>query len=337
MIRNLFIIAAFFISIIGIILLGNIIVIGDKIGTITHPYVEIFFYGIVLLLFAMFIIRPIIRVHYAPELPKLNIDGQYSKIDLYKFGKKLANNCNYIADQSSRNAHRKLLMQEITVNVMNEEELRNIINKELTRRFEGDENSKGIHQRIKDWALSVFMVTAISQNSKIDTLSVLYLNYKMIEDIVYSSGFRPNNRQLFNLYRRVLSTALISYVSSEMINDIDVSNHIEEDANNIIGEESNIESFIDKLSSIPGASLLMGSVIDGTLNSLLTLRIGYVTKRYLIEGSESFSTNKKTIRKQAIEDAIKTIPDIVYKGVKNIGGKVCSLIIKHMGWAEQTN
>ena len=48
--RNLILIAAIFIGIIATLLLGNIITIGDKIGELTHIYVEYAFYIIIIVL-----------------------------------------------------------------------------------------------------------------------------------------------------------------------------------------------------------------------------------------------------------------------------------------------
>lgn len=84
------------------------------------------------------------------------------------------------------------------------EELVQIISEELKLRIEGGELKEtsgpriedmysvriiGINRRIIEWAKSVFMITAISQNGKLDTVSVLYMNYKMIEDVIMASGF----------------------------------------------------------------------------------------------------------------------------------------------------
>ena len=70
----------------------------------------------------------------------------------------------------------------------------------------------GINRRIIEWAKSVFMITAISQNGKLDTVSVLYMNYKMIEDVIMASGFRPTRQQLFRQYVNILVTSIKTYL-----------------------------------------------------------------------------------------------------------------------------
>ena len=80
--------------------------------------------------------------------------------------------------------------------------------------------SSGINRRIIEWAKSVFMITAISQNGKLDTVSVLYMNYKMIEDVIVASGFRPTRQQLFRQYVNILVTSLMTFVVSEVFKDM---------------------------------------------------------------------------------------------------------------------
>lgn len=46
--RNLLIIIGILLAIIATMLTGNIIVIGDKLGRLTHVYVEYAFYGVIL-------------------------------------------------------------------------------------------------------------------------------------------------------------------------------------------------------------------------------------------------------------------------------------------------
>ena len=49
----------------------------------------------------------------------------------------------------------------------------------------------------------------------------MVMNYKLIEDLVLASGFRPTRPQMFRLYVRVLTTALISYCTSQVFTDMD--------------------------------------------------------------------------------------------------------------------
>lgn len=211
--RNLIIIVAIFLGIIALMLTGNIITIGEKIAHVTHVwYLEYVFYGVILLLLLWLVVWPIIRVHRAPVFPILAVDQQADEKRLKAFGEKLASNCGYINDSELRQRHRKQLQVDMLHATGDMEKLRDVVQQEIDLRFKGDKQLGvlGINDRIREWAKTVFMVTAISQNSRFDTLSVMFMNYKLIEDVILASGFRPNNRQLFRMYASILTTALIT-------------------------------------------------------------------------------------------------------------------------------
>ena len=85
--RNLLIIIGILLAIIATMLTGNIIVIGDKLGRLTHVYVEYAFYGVILTAGAFYIVRPIIKVHRAPEFPKLSAEGLSTAPQLRTFAR----------------------------------------------------------------------------------------------------------------------------------------------------------------------------------------------------------------------------------------------------------
>ena len=87
--RNLVLIAGITIAMLVMMLLGNVITIAEKLGEVCHTvYVEYAFYGLILILAVVFIIRPIIRVHNAPEFPVMAVDDEAGVKDLQRFGKR---------------------------------------------------------------------------------------------------------------------------------------------------------------------------------------------------------------------------------------------------------
>ena len=78
---------------------------------------------------------------------------------------------------------------------------------------------------------------------------------------------------------------------------------------------------------IPG--VVVGSVIDGTLNALMTLRIGYITRTYLQQGAEAFKgiKNKRAIKRQAMKDAVIAVPSVILSGSHVIGKKATDFIL----------
>ena len=79
---------------------------------------------------------------------------------------------------------------------------------------------------------------------------------------------------------------------------------------------------------IPG--VVVGSALDGTVNALMTLRIGYITRTYLQQGEQALTgiRNKRVAKLQAMKDALVTVPAIIASGSAVVGKKTSNLIIK---------
>ena len=360
--RNLFLIVIVFLAIIATLLLGNVFVIGDKLGQFTqlffgdklglrtHLYVEVefTFYIILIFLVIIYVIRPIIMIRRSPDIPIITNNKKdletWDKNSLLKFARQLAANCNYIGDKKKRSSHKRELLRDIQYNSAEIKELRNIISKEIDRRIKGDEelNVLGINNRIKEWGKTVFMVTAISQNNKFDTLAVLVMNYNLISDIVLASGFRPTKPQMFKLYIKVLTTALVTYCTSKVFTDVkgvapfDFDNSTTKEMT--MGGDSEVDVDLDKGDlgasimksleklEIPGA--LLGSAMDGCLNALMTLRIGYITKAYLTKGAAALSgtRNKRNVKREAIKEAFSAMPSVIAVGGATLGKAASALL-----------
>ena len=362
--RNLIIIACAFLGLLALMVFGNVIVVGEKLASITHLWwMELVFYGLLFGLFAYFVLLPIWRVHRTPEFPVLSVEKEANAEQLREYGMRLADHCGFIEDSQQRSEHKKELETNLLHASGSKTQLLQVVQKELDLRYDGDKEKGvlGINGQIKEWAKTVFMISAISQNSRFDTISVMWLNYKMIESLVLASGFRPNNRQLFKIYRSILTTALITYAMSEAlmktgsvrpfdfgdlhgdgidaIGDADVDVDVDTDAADIDPDDVAFDAQIsdsDGLSvysilrriKIPG--VVVSSAIDGTVNALMTLRIGYITRTYLQEGQQALSgiTNKRAVKLQAMKDALLTVPSIIASGSAVIGKKTANFIIR---------
>ena len=315
--RNLLLIVAVALAIVATMLAGNVIVIGDRLARL-HPWAEWAFYAIVVVLVLWFVARPIWRVHHAPEFPRLGVDGDVEPDELRRFARRLADNCYYIADDERRRAHQLTLRRQLAQYGADVTELKAIVAAELARRIDGDKEQgvPGINGRIRQWATSVFMVTAVSQSAKFDSLSVMYFNYKMIEDIIRASGFRPTGQQLFRQYIRILTTSLITYYANEVLTDMDdIAPFAGADD---VAADTGGWTFMGALRKLRIPGIMVGSVADGAVNALLTLRIGYVTRSYLLRGSAALTSNesRRTVRR---EDAVRAIPSIVSSGSAALG------------------
>lgn len=126
--RNLLIITLLFLGSFVILLLGNIIIIGEKIAFLSHvAWAEYAFYALILIVFYAVVIRPVIRVHRAPQIPALSIDGEWDTVQLIAFGHKLADNCNYIPKDKTcpelRKLHQQKIREDLERNATDKEEL----------------------------------------------------------------------------------------------------------------------------------------------------------------------------------------------------------------------
>ena len=375
--RNLLIITLLFLGSFVILLLGNIIIIGEKIAFLSHvAWAEYAFYALILIVFYAVVIRPVIRVHRAPQIPALSIDGEWDTVQLIAFGHKLADNCNYIPKDKTcpelRKLHQQKIREDLERNATDKEELVQILSDELKLRIEGGELREvsgprvedmhsvriiGINRRIIEWAKSVFMITAISQNGRLDTVSVLYMNYKMIEDVIIASGFRPTRQQLFRQYVNILVTSLMTFVASEVFNDmgsvapfesladpssdaasdIDLSDAAVDgadvDPDDIGDTVSGGTGFLSILSGVNIPGVVIGSICDGIVNSLMTLRIGYVTRNYLVDGMNSLNgiKAKRKAKRAAVKEALKSLPKVVVVGTSFVGKGAMNIILNIIG------
>ena len=375
--RNLLIITLLFLGSFVILLLGNIIIIGEKIASLSHvAWAEYAFYALILIVFYAVVIRPVIRVHRAPQIPALSIDGEWDTAQLIAFGHKLADNCNYIPKDKTcpelRKLHQQKLREDLERYATDKEELVQILSDELKLRIEGGELREasgpraedmhsvriiGINRRIIEWAKSVFMITAISQNGRLDTVSVLYMNYKMIEDVIIASGFRPTRQQLFRQYVNILVTSLMTFVASEVFkdmgsvapfesladpssdaaSDIDLSDAAVDgadvDPDDIGDTVSGGTGFLSILSGVKIPGVVIGSICDGIVNSLMTLRIGSVTRNYLVDGMNSLNgiKAKRKAKRAAVKEALKSLPKVVVVGTSFVGKGAMNIILNIIG------
>lgn len=155
---------------------------------------------------------------------------------------------------------------------------------------------------IKTTASTVFLSTAISQNGRLDAIMVLMAQMKLVWQITHLYFQRPSLKQMAKLYANIAST---TFIASEL-DDMNLARYIEPGLSTILGTSV--------LKMVPGAQVAAGiitnSIIEGTANSFLTLRVGVITRRYCtsLEREEKWS-----IRKSASLEAAKMLGDIAVR------------------------
>jgi len=147
-------------------------------------------------------------------------------------------------------------------------------------------------------ASAVFLSTAVLQSGRLDVLVVFAAQTRLIWKIAHVYYQRPSLRDFAQLYANVASTALIA----AGIEDIDVDV--------LIGT-----IFGSTVAAVPGMHLLASSVLSGSANAFLTLRVGMITKEYC---RARHRVEKKGLRRAATLQAAKLLGSIVRDGTMKL-------------------
>ena len=154
----------------------------------------------------------------------------------------------------------------------------------------------------------VFVATAVSQNGSLDGLMVLLAHTRMLWQIARVYYQRPTLRDLTFLYANVASTAFLA----AQLDDVDVAEQIQPLVSGVLGSAAG---------AVPGfhaaSTLLMNSVMTGTANAFLTLRVGIVAKRYC---GALVLPEPRALRRLAVSQAAQMLGGIARDGAKRVAG-----------------
>lgn len=155
---------------------------------------------------------------------------------------------------------------------------------------------------IRRTAAKTFIATAISQNGRLDAFLVLSALSRMVWQIAHLYYQRPTPRELLQLYANVVVTV---FAASEL-EDIDIHEQIAPVVSSAMGSV---------VLSVPGTGLLVDSIVTGTANAFLALRVGVMARRYC--GSLA-TGSRPSLRRAATMEAIGLLGPIVRQGVAKI-------------------
>jgi hypothetical protein len=154
-------------------------------------------------------------------------------------------------------------------------------------------------QIVKQIATTVFLTTAVSQSGRLDALLVLCAQSRMIWRIAHLYYQRPSLRELVHLYSNVTATA---FVAGEL-DDLELHQMIQPVVAASLGAVGG---------AIPGfqvfTSIVVNSLLSGSANAFLTLRIGMIAKAYC--GSLVAQPRSK-LRRSATTEAARLLSGIV--------------------------
>lgn len=262
---------------------ASVIQVGEQLKSI-HEYAPYVFYGLVAILVYVLLIRPIVIILLSPSF---SIDTTLDKNPKREYGvfKRVA---------------KRLLEQEDLPDSIKENIKKSYSNPSALR--DALQNAyihhtkKKMNKIIREHAKTVMVSTAISQNGRLDFITVIVVNIKMIKELVLVCGFRPSFKNLAKLVINVFITALIA----EGLENINIGDILPQSTMNMLGE-------------IPLIKPIMSSVLEGVSNALLTLRIGIVTRKYLFDDSKELT--KEKIRFGALIEAAQHLPIVIADGL----------------------
>ncbi len=154
---------------------------------------------------------------------------------------------------------------------------------------------------IKEKATGVFLTTAISQNGILDGFFVLGALTKMVWELASLYETRPSLNRMLVLYGNVAATVLMA----RGVEDLDLL-------------DEQIEPLVASLlgggmaTLVPGAvtvtTIVVNSITEGSVNALLTLRVGCITQRYL---STLTKPDKRSLRRSATIEALSMLGSVM--------------------------
>ena len=187
-----------------------------------------------------------------------------------------------------------------------------IIKEQLTALYSGSVK-KSARDIIFKCSMKSAMYSALSQESKIDTMLVAVVNLQMIKDIVFLYGFRPSDTKLVKIFAAVVRNALIAYGLGGL-----------KIGNGIARTMGDAAKGLPLLGSV--IAVLVDSSVQGLANGTLSAVIGFQTIKYLnteyrlqniLDGVEVGETE---------EELVETCEDIEQELRKNKNKKAPSAI-----------
>ncbi|MDO5027493.1 MAG: DUF697 domain-containing protein [Tissierellia bacterium] len=175
---------------------------------------------------------------------------------------------------------------------------------------------------IKGNANTIFISTAVSQNGSLDSILVLTSMIKMIWQLANLYKTRPSLRSIGKLYLQVASVILMA----RSIEDADlIEDQMEPLIAAILGES--LASTIPGM--VPVTNLIVSSIMEGSVNAYLALRVGLVSQAFLgMEVPQSKNFIRKNASLQALSymgsiigDNSKLVVKTMVAGVKKAGSK----------------
>ena len=162
-------------------------------------------------------------------------------------------------------------------------------------------------QEIRKEASLVFLSTAVSQSGRLDALFVLVAQTRLIWKIAHVYWQRPTGREFLFLYANVAA----SVFAAQSLEDVDMAEVLEP----IVPAVVEAAGLGVTVVLAPVATVLADATFQGTVNALLTLRVGCITRRYC-RGLPL--PDRRAVRKAASREAAALLPKLIAEPLRTL-------------------
>lgn len=166
---------------------------------------------------------------------------------------------------------------------------------------------KRADQEIRKEASLVFLSTAISQSGSLDGIFVLVTQTRLVWKVAHIYRQRASAREMLHLYANVAATVF----AAESLDDLDLA----EVAEPLVAPLLEAAGVGVTVVLAPVATVLADSLLQGTVNSLLTFRVGCIAKRY---SAGMPLPSAKLVRKAATREAAGMLGGVVGELTKTV-------------------
>ncbi|WP_319762414.1 hypothetical protein [Maridesulfovibrio sp.] len=162
-------------------------------------------------------------------------------------------------------------------------------------------------EKMKTVASRIFLSTAISQNGQLDSFIVLGTLTKLVWDVSKIYNQRPSMRDMLSVYANVAGTAFFA----SAVEELDIQAQIEAIMSPVLAGSA--------LGMIPGTSgftsIVTASILDGSTNAFLALRVGIITRGHFNFHAEK---NSPGYRRAVLREAAGMLLSIAMGSTRTI-------------------
>ena len=249
----------------------------------------------VFVLIGIFTFAPVIKLAMLPKplrRPSIDWDPEKKRNFYFTYKKRIL-----VVSKKKSSPYKNVVPEQVFEDLHNANSMGTI--KDALKEFESHIDSRA-DKLIRDYAGAVFASTAISQNGSLDAIFVLKLQIELLWKLAHLYNQKPGIKNLLNLYVQVFANVLASVGVAEI--------PVEEVVSSLMSKTFTSLSNMPLISSIGGK--IGDSIFEGTVNALLSLRVGLVAKDFCKVSAE-FDPQASRINSR--KNSLKMINDIKYK------------------------